>query len=66
MELEMEKALKFMKEHPEGRPFLPDSKTMRAITIGKSSIYVIYSFDNTSLTTYLTKIRDYKQKTSKT
>ena len=62
MEVEVAKALKFIKKHPEGRPFLPDSSTMRAITIGKSTIYMIYSFDKSTQTLYLTKLRNYSQK----
>ena len=62
MEVEVQIALNFIKKYPEGRPFLPDSNEMRAITIGKSSIYIVYSYWENIDTIYLTKIRDYNQK----
>ena len=62
MEVETDRALIFIKKHPEERPYLADSDCMRAITIGKSSIYIIYNYEELNQTIYLTKMSDYSQK----
>ena len=62
MEIEMSLAINFIKEFPEGRPLMPESKSIRANTIGKSSIYIVYSYDKKTNQIYLLKIRDYSQR----
>ena len=60
MEIELRKVF-LLKAHPEGRLIIPHSNNMRAITIGKSSIYLVYQMNKRHNCIYLLKIRDYNQ-----
>ena len=62
MEQGIKDAIDFIRENPKGRPLLPKSTRMRPITIGKSSIYIVYEYVESLDKIYLIKIRDYSQK----
>ena len=61
MEQGIIEALDFIRQNPKGRPLLPKSTRMRPITIGKSSLYIVYEYIESLNKIYLVKMRDYSQ-----